>query len=223
LLRHVHRLQIKGTGVRGRSNPDEEPNFDEMPFVRETGPLAAARRQPYVTEQGFYTNMTMVESGYATSSGFNSIGRISEAGSSSQSNANHASNASSHKGMVPAKVESSMSRPDPHGASSEHRIHTSFFSVNEYGISPQETISKRWSTIDRYCSLPTTPSANLDSMSHILEPRPLPPAYATTSVANHPDFISADGQTYVHVTDAAVRPQGHEDHRGQIPPRGPWL
>jgi hypothetical protein len=33
LVQNIQRISLKGTGVRGRSNPDEEPNFWNMPWV----------------------------------------------------------------------------------------------------------------------------------------------------------------------------------------------
>lgn len=34
LTTRMQRTKVKGTGVRGKSNPDQEPNFYSMPFVR---------------------------------------------------------------------------------------------------------------------------------------------------------------------------------------------
>jgi hypothetical protein len=36
LLSKIQRIKVKGTGVRARSNPEEEPNFWQMPFVGAT-------------------------------------------------------------------------------------------------------------------------------------------------------------------------------------------
>jgi hypothetical protein len=33
LAHNIHRIKVKGTGVRARSNPEQEPNFWEMPWV----------------------------------------------------------------------------------------------------------------------------------------------------------------------------------------------
>jgi hypothetical protein len=33
LAHNIHRIKVKGTGVRARSNPEQEPNFWEMPWI----------------------------------------------------------------------------------------------------------------------------------------------------------------------------------------------
>jgi len=33
LIQHMHRVKVKGTGIRARANPDQEPDFWKMPWV----------------------------------------------------------------------------------------------------------------------------------------------------------------------------------------------
>jgi hypothetical protein len=42
LMRRIHRVKVKGTGVRARSNPEQEPDFWAMPWVGKEQQAASA-------------------------------------------------------------------------------------------------------------------------------------------------------------------------------------
>lgn len=44
LVQNIHRVKVKGTKIRARSNPEQEPNFYAMPFVGTTQPMVAQQK-----------------------------------------------------------------------------------------------------------------------------------------------------------------------------------
>jgi hypothetical protein len=212
LLPFIHRIKRKGTGVRGKTDPDSEPDFYRMPFVTpidatvETREYSrpgqpAERHGDAEQKPSSFPRHGDLEHAWHSASSY-SIHARPQVGQSPRSNArsppypppNEQLDLSPHRRRstnVPNQEESSppaVCAPDESSMFGDQLTLNSLLSYPSHGVPP-----------NRMQNFP---------LHMNLEPTPLPPVYirqgdglrtyTNVPVANHPGFVQIDCSTFVY-------------------------